>query len=56
MPKRDYMPARRRLITMLGLGAAALATPRGVFAQQGPPQPSAQLTPLAEDVYLYRSI
>jgi glyoxylase-like metal-dependent hydrolase (beta-lactamase superfamily II) len=40
---------------MLGLGAAALAMPRGVLAQQTP-QPSAQLTPLAEDVYLYRSI
>ena len=55
MPNREHMPARRRLLTMLGVGAAALAAPRGVFAQQAP-QPSAQLTPLAEDVYLYRSI
>lgn len=52
----DHQPARRRLIAMMGLGAASLALPRNAFAQQAPPQPAAQLTPLAEDVYLYRSI
>lgn len=55
MQNCGHQPARRRLLALMGLGATALALPRNAVAQQAP-QPSAGLTPLAEDVYLYRSI